>query len=505
MSTHFQIAVVGSGFAGIGAAIRLKQAGFHDFVVLERADAVGGTWRDNTYPGCACDVESHLYSFSFAPNPHWSRLFSPQTELHAYLDDCARRFGVVPHIRFGHQVLSSTWLEDSQCWRLETTRGAFTADVLVAGSGALSEPSTPRLPGLNSFAGKVFHSARWDHTHPLNGKRVAVIGTGASAIQFVPAIQPQVAQLTLFQRTPAWVVPRFDRAVSAREQRVFAALPIAQKLVRLGTYLRRETFVVGFRAPPIMRVVERYALRYLERTVKDPVLRQKLTPSFRMGCKRILISSDYLPALTQPNVQVVTDGIREVRPQGVVTHDGVEHAADTIIFGTGFQVAGHPSAHITRGRSGRTLAEAWQGSPKAYLGTMTVGFPNLFLLTGPNTGLGHNSMLLMIESQLNLLVGALEHMRDQRVSALEPRPELQASYVAELDRKLASTVWNKGGCASWYLDETGRNSTLWPGFTLAFRRRARFRAAEYLSQPAPARKRMAPVSAPGSSPRLEAP
>ncbi len=476
---HVRIAIVGTGFAGLGAAIRLAREGFTDFVLFERARDVGGTWRDNSYPGCACDVESHLYSFSFAPNPDWSRSFSPQGEIFAYLRRCAIEYGVLDHVRFDHELFEAAWDDRAEHWRIETSQGTYTADVLVGGMGALCEPSIPELPGLERFEGKVFHSARWDHTHDLRGRRVAVVGTGASAIQFVPAIQPKVARLTLFQRTPAWVVPRFDRAVSPFEKRLFRALPVTQKLVRAGIYARRELFVLGFRNPAVMGLLETFATRYLERCVSDPALRKKLTPSFTIGCKRILISSEYLPSLTQPNVEVVTKGIREVRERSVVTADGVEHEADTIIFGTGFHVTDMPFAKQIRGRDGRTLDELWDGSPNAHLGTMVAGYPNLFLLLGPNTGLGHTSVVLMIESQLELMMGALRHMRDRGHATVEPRPEAQARFVAEVQEGMEGTVWTSGGCASWYIDKNGRNSTLWPSFTFSFMRRARFRPEEY--------------------------
>jgi cation diffusion facilitator CzcD-associated flavoprotein CzcO len=477
---HYQVVIVGSGFSGLGAAIKLKQAGFHDFAVLEKADAVGGTWRDNTYPGCACDVESHLYSFSFAPNPGWSRTFSPQREILAYLRRCAEDFGVLPHVRFQHELRSAAWDERARRWRIDTSRGPISADVLIAGMGPLHEPALPELPGLASFQGRTFHSARWDHTYPLAGKRVAVVGTGASAIQFVPAIQPEVGKLHLFQRTPAWVLPRLDRPIPPRLRRLFDVLPAAQRVLRSAIYARREAYILLFRNPQVMKWAQRLAVRHLEREVADPVLRDKLTPRFRLGCKRVLISDDYLASLTRSNVEVVTDAIREVRPHSIVSADGTEREVDAIVFGTGFQVTDPPFARKVVGRGGRTLHEAWQGSPAAHLGTTVAGFPNLFLLLGPNTGLGHTSVVFMMESQLELVVRALEHMRAHQLATLEPRPEAQARWVAELAAHSADTVWTEGGCASWYIDKTGRNSAIWPSFTFAFRRRARFRADEYV-------------------------
>ena len=476
---HVHIAIVGSGFSGLGAAIRLKQAGFHDFVVLERAHDVGGTWRDNTYPGCACDVESNLYSFSFAPNPRWSRHFSPQAEILDYLRRCAREYGVLPHVRFGHDLRRATWDEAAQHYWLETSQGTLTANVLIAGMGPLAEPNIPHIPGLARFRGRVFHSARWDHSYDLTHKRVGVVGTGASAVQFVPEIQPKVASLTLFQRTPAWVIPRLDSATTPGRQRLFAAVPAAQKLVRSLVYARREAYVLLFRNPWVMKAVENIARRYLESEIRDPVLREKLTPSFRMGCKRVLLSRDYYPSLTQPNVQVVTSGIREVGEHEVITSDGTRHELDALILGTGFHVTDMPFAKLVFGRDGKSLHDLWQGSPKAHLGTTVAGFPNLFLLLGPNTGLGHSSVVFMMESQLELVLGALEHMRTHGLTSVAPRGEAQEAFVAELDHKSQGTVWTDGGCTSWYFDQTGRNSALWPGFTFSFRRRARFRPAEY--------------------------
>jgi cation diffusion facilitator CzcD-associated flavoprotein CzcO len=474
------VAIIGSGFGGLGTAIRLKRSGVTDFVLFERAGDVGGTWRDNTYPGCACDVESHLYSFSFAPNPDWTHSFSPQPEIWAYLQRCARAFGVLPHVRFRHEVRAAAWDKMAQHWRIETSQGLYAAPVLVMAAGALSEPALPRLPGLESFRGKTFHSARWDHDYDLTGRRVAVIGTGASAVQFVPEIQPRVAQLYVFQRTPPWIVPRRDRPLRAFERRLFRRVPAAQRAARAAIFLFRELFLLCFRHLGLARQVERLARRHLQRSVRGPALRAKLVPDYTIGCKRVLISNDYLPALERPNVEVVTDGIAEVRAHSIVDRNGVERHVDALIFGTGFQVTDPPLARHVRGREGRTLAEVWAGSPQAHAGTTVAGFPNLFILLGPNTGLGHNSVVYMIEAQIEHLLGALAHMRRHGAHAIEPRPEAQAAYVAEVRRRMSGTVWVAGGCASWYLDATGRNSTLWPDFSWRFRRRvARLNPADY--------------------------
>jgi cation diffusion facilitator CzcD-associated flavoprotein CzcO len=486
--THVRIAIVGSGFGGLGAAIQLLRHGIDDFVVLERAGDVGGTWRDNSYPGCTCDVPSHLYSFSFAPNPGWTRSHSPQPEIQAYLQLCARDFGVLPHLRLGHDVRAAGWDDSAQRWRVETSRGSLTASAIVMAPGPLSDPVLPTLPGLDSFAGKVFHSARWDHDYDLTGRRVAVVGTGASAVQFVPAIQPGVARLHLFQRTAAWILPRPGRAIGRRTQRLFARVPFSQYVVRSAVFATRELMVVLFRHPRLMRRAQRVAQLYLRAAVPDPALRAKLTPDFTMGCKRVLLSNDYLPALTRSNVEVVTRGIAEVRARSIVGGDGVERPVDAIIFGTGFQPTDPPLARHVRGRGGRTLAAAWAGSPQAHLGTTVAGFPNLFLLLGPNTGLGHNSVVYMIEAQIAHVLDTLDYMQRNGVTAIEPRPEAQAAFVADVQRRMEGTVWTAGGCRSWYVDATGRNSTLWPDFSWRFRRRvARLDPAEYAMSRRPGR------------------
>jgi len=479
---HVHIAIIGSGFGGLGAAIRLKEIGENDFLVFERKGRLGGVWRDNSYPGCACDVPSHLYSFSFARNPDWSRSFSPQAEIWEYLERCADRFGVRPHIRFDHAVESATWDDAAQRWILLTSAGSFTADLLVSAVGALSEPGIPALPGLADFKGKTFHSAAWDHAFDLRGKRVAVVGTGASAIQFVPAIQPDVSKMTVFQRTPPWVVPRHDRELRAIERRLLRASPALQWLVRAEIHATRELLAVAFFYPRVAKLVERLARAHLARSVPDAQLREKLTPRYTIGCKRILISNDYYPALTKPNVELVTQSIVRVTETGVVTADGVLHPVDAIIFGTGFQIQEYPFARHVRGRLGKTLAETWSDTMTAHLGTTVAGFPNLFLLLGPNTGLGHTSVILMIEAQLEHLVNAVRYMRASGATSVEPTREAEDAFVRAVDDAMAGTVWTAGGCASWYLDRHGRNSTLWPGFTFTFRRRvAPFDPDEYRS------------------------
>lgn len=480
--THHRVIIIGTGFAGLGMAIRLRQHGMTDFVVLERAAEVGGTWRDNRYPGCACDVPSRLYSFSFEPNPSWSRNFSPQQEIWDYLRHCARRYGLRPHIRFQHELLDAAWDHPRRRWLVRTNRGELTCDVLITGTGALSDPKIPDIPGLTSFQGAVFHSARWNGDYDLRDRRVAVVGTGASAIQFVPLIQSKVASLTLFQRTPAWIMPRSVREISGFEQTLYRTVPGLQRLTRAGIYCCREALVPGFTVyPRLLAMTESIARAHLRRQVPDPELRAKLIPDYTIGCKRILISSDYLPALTKPNVDLVTSGLTRVGPDWVQAADGTRREVDTIIFGTGFHVTDMPVAARLRGRDGRTLAEVWSGGAQAHRGTTVAGFPNLFMLVGPNTGLGHSSLIYMIESQVAYTLDALRYLRRTGAAAVEVRAQAQAAYNQTVQRRMAGTVWTAGGCASWYLDRHGRNTTLWPTFTWRFRRATRaFQPAEYL-------------------------
>jgi cation diffusion facilitator CzcD-associated flavoprotein CzcO len=485
--THHRIAIIGSGFSGIGMAIRLKRDGEHDFVILERAGDLGGTWRDNTYPGCRCDVPSHLYSFSFEPNPNWSNTFSGQQEIWDYLRGCAERHGVVPHMRFDHDVHSAEWDAGDQLWRLETSQGPITAEVLVAGQGGLSAPSVPDLPGLDRFEGATFHSAQWDHEHELAGERVAVIGTGASAIQFVPQIQPLARQLHVFQRTAPWVLPHAGRPLTRGEHALYRALPQAQLAMRAGVYGLREILVLAFRHRGIGKALERRMLKHLYGQVADPELRAKLEPQFALGCKRLLPSNEWYPTLTKPNVELVTEGIQEIRERSIVSADGTEREVDTIIFGTGFHVTDNPIAELV-GNGRQSLGDVWAGSMNAYKGTTVAGFPNLFLLSGPNTAQGHTSLLYMIESQLNYVIGALRSMRRQGVRALEVRADAQAAYTAKVQDMSRGTVWVAGGCESWYLDSNGRNATIWPTFTWPFRQQLReFDEAAYTVQaPRPA-------------------
>ena len=482
--THVRIAVIGAGFSGLGTAIKLVQSGRDDFVVLERGPELGGTWWANTYPGCACDVPSQVYSFSFELNPDWSHSYARQPEIQAYLLRVAEKHDLRRRIVFNAEVTDAQW--NGTAWEIETTAGSWTADVLIAGTGGLSEPSFPDIPGLSTFNGTVFHSAQWDHSWSPEGQRVGVIGTGSSAIQFVPQLQRSVASLTLFQRTAPWVLPRIDKEISSARKSAYRRFPGLQRLVRALVYARMEVQLIGFRYDRrILKLGEKMGRKLLEEQVADPVLREKLTPHFDLGCKRVLLSNTYYPALAADNASVVTDRIVQVVPDGIVTEDAAglreTHELDALVLGTGFKVHDPPIADRVV-VDGVSLAEHWKKTGMAALhGLAVAGFPNLFFLMGPNTGLGHNSVLLMIEAQIDHVLRALDLLDARGLRAIEPRADVQAAYVTRIQRELQSTVWNSGGCNSWYLDEHGRNTVLWPTFTFTYMREVRrFEAAEYV-------------------------
>jgi cation diffusion facilitator CzcD-associated flavoprotein CzcO len=478
-----EVAIVGAGFSGIAMAAALRRAGRADFVVLERAAELGGTWRDNDYPGCACDVPSHVYSFSFAPNPDWSTTYASQGEILAYLRRVAAAEGVLPHVRFGCELEAAEWDEPAALWRIRTSAGRFSARALVSASGPFSEPQLPAVRGLGEFEGAVFHSARWDHSCDLGGKRVAAIGTGASAIQFVPQIQPEVASLHVFQRTPPWIVPRTSRPLSGLEHRLYRRLPAAQRAMRKVVSLAREAIAVPMVRARLSWLLRAVALAHLRRQVADPELRARLTPDYAPGCKRILISNDYLPALCEPNVELIDSGLIEVRSRSVVAADGTEREVDAIVFGTGFQVTEPPIAARLLAR-GRSLAAAWADTGmQAHRGTTVAGFPNLFLLLGPNTNLGHNSVMLMAEAQVGYVLQALARLDGG--GAIEPLAAAQARWNEEVHERGRGTVWLDGGCASWYLDRHGRNTTTWPSFSTSFRRELRRFLPEEYALPGP--------------------
>jgi len=472
--------VVGAGFSGLAAGIQLKRAGIHNFVILEKADGVGGTWRDNHYPGAACDVPSHLYSYSFEPNPRWQRAYGGQPEILAYLEHCATKYGLRPHLVLGARVVRAAFDDASATWTVKLADGrALVGRALILGNGALHLPAIPELPGAASFAGRAFHSARWDHAFDLTGKRVAAIGTGASAIQFVPAIAPRVGKLSVFQRTPPWIVPKLDRAITGRERWAFEHVPGAHWLRRTGLYWLMESRVLGFAfAPRVNQLAEKLVLRHIARSVKDPVLREQLTPDYRLGCKRVLISNDYYPALQRDNVELVTDAIARIEPAGIRTADGRLHELDAIVYGTGFKVVDYLSAIQIVGAHGQTLEQAWQSSVRNFLGISVSGFPNLFLLMGPNTGLGHNSMIFMIEAQVHYAIEAILAMHRNGLAAIDVRPDVEQAFRAQLATRMKGTVWTSG-CSSWYMAPNGE-VLLWPGFTFDYwRRTRRIRLTDY--------------------------
>ncbi len=473
--THYDIAILGAGFSGLGMAVQLRRNGIEDFVVLERATEVGGTWRDNTYPGAACDVRTDLYSFSFAPNPDWTRSYGTQPEILKYLKDTARDEGLYPHIRFSTELTGASWDDAASLWRITTSTpdrsdDDLTARVLISGHGPLIEPVWPDIAGLDTFTGTRFHSARWNHDADLTGKRIAVIGTGASAIQFVPELAKVAGQLSVFQRTPAWLLPRDDRPTSERRRWLFRRFPLLQRGSRRRIFESAELRFGAFRIKPVGRAAEALSRRFMKSQIADPELRDKLTPDYRIGCKRILISSSFYPAFAKPNVSLETSPITSVEGDEIVTADGRRQAFDVLIAGTGFNATQPPVARLITGRDGVQLSANWTPHMHALRGTTVAGFPNFFLLVGPNTALGHNSIVYIIEAQLDYVLQAL---RAAKGGVIEPRRDAQDAYNAEVQSDLSNSVWVSGGCRSYYLDATGRNTTLWPHLASGFRREVR--------------------------------
>jgi cation diffusion facilitator CzcD-associated flavoprotein CzcO len=462
--THHDIVIVGSGFSGLGMAIQLKRAERHDFILLEKAGDIGGTWRDNHYPGAACDVPSHMYSFSFDQNPNWTRFYSEQPEILAYMKRCADKYQLHPHIRTNAELIEARWDADNGIWHLKTQDGkAFTSRVLISGIGGLSRPILPNVKGLDTFTGTLFHSAQWNHDYDLTGKRVAVIGTGASAIQFVPQIAPKVKELVLFQRTPPWLVPKPDFNMSKSLQGVFSKIPGTQRAFRDFVYWNAESFALGFLNPKLMGGIEKLSRFHLNRQIKDPVLREKLTPKYTIGCKRVLFSNNYYPALARDNVNVIASGVAEVSGNTVIGSNGERYEVDAIICGTGFDVKDPLGPLHIYDSKGEDIHS--RGDLSAYLGVTVTDLPNLFMLLGPNTALGHNSVVFMIESQINYTVKCLEEMDRQQAQSIQVRPEILEDYNQQIQQSLKKMVWGAGGCKSWYINDKGENFTIWPGFT----------------------------------------
>lgn len=500
LSKTLDVAIVGSGFAGLGMAIQLRRKGVNNFVVLEKADSVGGVWRDNRYPGCACDVPSHLYSYSFEPNPQWSRSYSPQGEIENYLQHCAQKYEVLPNIRFGSHLVRADFDEHAACWRLHVadsvelkhymirhglklgdrldidapefpTLTVIRARVLISGMGGLSAPALPDIRGMSEFRGKIFHSQDWPKDYSIIGKRVAVVGTGASAIQLVPQLQRYAERVDLYQRTPAWILPKHDHSVSGFKRRLFAMLPFTQRLMRSIIYWQAEALVVGFLGGKVlMKLAEMGARKHLYRQVPDPQLRHALMPNYRIGCKRVLISNEYYPSLGRPNVSLITEGIDQLSERGIVDRNGVLREVDAVVFSTGFQATSFVPPGAIVGLGGKELSAYWKGGAEAYKGSTVSGFPNFFMLVGPNVTLGHNSMIFMIEAQIDYVLDALDQMSKHGIDAVDIKSSVQTQYNEALQKDMKSTVWSTGGCKSWYMDDNGKNVTLWSGSSWRFRR-----------------------------------
>jgi cation diffusion facilitator CzcD-associated flavoprotein CzcO len=466
------IAVVGGGFGGIGALVMLHRAGYDDVTVFERGERVGGVWHHNTYPGAACDVPSHLYEFSFAPNPRWSRRYAPQAEIQTYLEDVARSHGVLDRVRTSTEVLSATWDEERRRWHLETSAGPHEVDVLLTACGQLSVPSVPAIPGLDDFAGPAFHTARWRHDVDLAGRRVAVIGTGCSAIQTVPAIQPIVEQIDIYQRSPGWTIPKMDFAYSERTKRLFERFPVLQRLDRAAIFAFMELGAAAMTDRRwLLRPFRAAARRQITKSIDDPELRRKVTPTDEVGCKRIMLTDDWYPTLTKPNVELVTDRIAEVTASGVRTEDGTERSADVIVLATGFRTHGFVAPMEIAGAGGRRLTDEWADVPRAYLGMSVPDFPNLFLLYGPNTNGGTGSVIYTIEAAVGHVIAALQEMDRAETGRIEVRRQVAEAFDRELRAALAETVWHTG-CTSWYVDENGNDPNQWPWLWSAYRKRA---------------------------------
>jgi len=499
-----RVAIIGAGFGGIDAAVQLRASGERDFVILERASEAAGCWQANTYPGVACDVPSNLYSFSYAPNPNWTRTYSPGGEIADYIQRVASDYEVTPHIHFGVSVTSVRWNGGGQYWEITTDAGTMRAQFLISATGPLTEPVYPSIAGRESFQGIQMHSARWDHEAQLGGKRIAVIGTGASAIQIVPELAKTASRLQVYQRTAPWVLPRTDRPTTAFERLLYRMFPSAQRASRKFIYASREILVAGMRGSRVVRgVLEALGRNQLRRQVSDPVLRARLTPHFAVGCKRILLSNTWYPTLTKPHVDLITDAITEIRPGGVVTADGAYREVDAIVYSTGFHVTDPPIAEAIVGTSGASLADHWKGSPKCYLGTAIDGFPNLFLLVGPNSGVGHTSILLPIEWQVGYAVQAISRAKDEGISSYSLHPGVMSDWVRDIDQLSKGTVWLAGGCKSYYVDATGRNSSTWPTYTWKLRKRLeQFDPTAYDVRHAGV-EATAPVAAAAGSPKLQ--
>lgn len=466
-----EILIVGAGFGGLGLAIKLKRRGDEDFVIIDRADDVGGTWRDNHYPGAACDVPSHLYSFSFRLKTDWSRIYSPGAEIQQYLHDCVAGEGLAPHLQLGADMTDARWDADSQHWVVTTSRGVIVAKYLITGTGHLADAHYPDIDGLDTFAGAKFHSAAWDHSVSLEGKRIGVVGTGASAIQIVPEMVKTGSEVVVFQRTPSYMVPRYDRDYTEGEKRMYARNPDLVEALRRDLFWTGENNFAQRRAvPQFLDAARSLALTHLAEQVADPQLRERLTPSYEPGCKRILISNDFYPALQQPHVALEASALDHVNGSTAYAASGETYEVDALVFATGFEATQPPFAEVVTGRTGVTLAEHWNTGMQAFDSTAVHGFPNLFLINGPNTSLGHNSIVYIIESQIEYLLGMIDHCREDDIAVIEPTREAEDAYVDRIQAQARGTVWIDGGCQSWYVDpRSGKLTLIWPDSGFAFR------------------------------------
>ncbi len=478
----YEVIIIGAGFSGLCLAHKLVEQGITNFTVLEKAEDVGGTWRDNTYPGCACDVQSHLYSYSFEGNAEWSESYAGWKEIQQYIQGFVRKHQLRRFVTFKQEMAAATFDERTGTWRVETRSGdLFRARFLIMGTGPLHVPAIPSFPGRETFKGAVFHSARWDHKVSLSGKRVISIGTGGSAIQYIPEVAKLAQKLTVMQRTPAWVLPRKERAYTPMEKALFRKSPALRTLHRLGIYLKNEARLLAVWNPSIANLYSNVAVSHIKKSIKDPAMVARLTPDYTIGCKRILLSNTYYPTFNRKNVSLVTDGIDRLVPEGVVTKDGALHEADVIVLGTGFVV--DPRDYLQqvpiRGRGGVQLLDVWQDGPEAYLGMTVSGFPNLFQMTGPNTALGHNSIIFMIESMVAYILDAIHTTKRRNCLSLEVQSTVQQAYNRSLQTRLKGTVWTTG-CTSWYQQKEGKNIAIWPGSTLEYRwRTRRIRASDF--------------------------
>lgn len=461
--------IIGAGFGGLGTAIKLKEAGVGNFVILERAQQVGGTWRDNQYPGAACDIPSNLYSFSFAPNPSWSRSYSGAKEIMAYMQHLVGQYDLSRFIQYGQNVKEARIHEDEGLWHITTDDGVvWRARSVVMASGALANASFPAIRGLEKFKGKKIHSARWDHQYDFKGKRVGVVGTGASAIQIIPELVKVAGSVKVFQRTPAWVMPRPDFKRPDWTKKLFETLPVTQKLIREGLFWGHEAMALALIwDSPLRKVAQRVALEHLKLQVKDTWMRRQLRPDFKIGCKRVLVSNDYYPALQAPNTELITWPIAGITETGVQTAEGLIHEFDALVFATGFDIPKNGTPYPIYGLEGRNLAQEWKGGAQAYKSVNVSGYPNLFMLFGPNSGPGHNSALVYMEQQIEYTVRSVQKILGEDLKWLDVRPEVQAEYNRDIQKRLKKTNWNSG-CKSWYLTEDGFNATMYPGFATQY-------------------------------------